>query len=988
MSTTSSDYRADLRHALQFVQDELAAWHRDGLLRPGEFGDLTYYYRRQLDFLDLGKPHDDFALRSPNVCWDCKAVLDPDEFQCPECLAPAHDRNVERLRQLVLLCQEVRKHERSELLSMASAHRCLAEANGRVVALRKRLALERPPEVRPAESSSPKRRERPRPEEPAIPRPSFFEVLLDPKTIQWLLGVGGVLLALGLVIYLIAAGILDSPGFVAALLGGTNVALLVVGWWLTGRTRYGLAGRALTLIACLLLPFNLWFYDAQGLMVLRQGGRLWLPAIACCVLFVISARITRDPLLAYVIVAGVALAGVLILGDPHIDRLAEVAGPVVFLVGLGLCCLHAPQLFADGDGPFSRGRFGLQFFFAGQAVLGAGLLFLLGAQLYGTCLYPAMAPAWQAAHDPPSEIVTTTGGRVTALILLVAATYGYVYSDMAVRKVGVYLYLAVFTFLWAGVVFIGLIDWPIPTVEVALIAMALTALLVNFASVRLDRELLLARSGPAVGLVLAVLPAAIGVLLRITAVPGAGAREYTIGGARHVLGASYVVSMTIVALCSRVGAHLWRRHNPGLTTVYFFAAAAATLAAADGLLLATAPELRWDGQAPLLMLVPILYLIAARLYRGHSPERPLILVALVATAAMLFFSVGIALQGFLLVRGAELNLRLAIFFAEALLFFVLDARLNDRPVSVWGACFSGCAAVWQVLRYAGVEAEDVYLLTLAGVGLAILVAYRAALLERVPGASRRRVLYVCGNAILLLAEGMGALLTLSRFGPADAGEHVLLLPFLLGLCAVAALFLVVEPAWRQCYLAAGITHGAFAVLRFAFFADLTFGQKLELVLVLGGLLLLVAGHVGWYRERERENDGVTTCLTFGSLLVGVPLILTVLGLRLQRAAFDGFYTLNELGLLAGGLLLFGAGYLCRIRATTVAGIMMLVVDVLTLVLYLRLPERLQNVAVYMLVGGGVLFGTGLILSVYRERLKALPGRLRRREGVFRILNWR
>ena len=45
-------------------------------------------------------------------------------------------------------------------------------------------------------------------------------------------------------------------------------------------------------------------------------------------------------------------------------------------------------------------------------------------------------------------------------------------------------------------------------------------------------------------------------------------------------------------------------------------------------------------------------------------------------------------------------------------------------------------------------------------------------------------------------------------------------------------------------------------------------------------------------------------------------------------------------------------------------------------------------AVYLMIGGAVFFGTGLGLSLYRDRLLTLPDRLKRREGVFRVLTWR
>ena len=90
----------------------------------------------------------------------------------------------------------------------------------------------------------------------------------------------------------------------------------------------------------------------------------------------------RDPLFVYVLVAGVALTGLLLLGDLH--RLEEILAPSTLLVVLALVCLHAERAFPEGeDGPFSRRRFGLAFFWSAQVLLAAGLLLLLGAQLVG-----------------------------------------------------------------------------------------------------------------------------------------------------------------------------------------------------------------------------------------------------------------------------------------------------------------------------------------------------------------------------------------------------------------------------------------------------------------------------------------------------------------------------------------------------------------------------------------------------------------------------
>src|SRR5207244_3510378 len=134
-------------------------------------------------------------------------------------------------------------------------------------------AVDEPPPMPPPSS---RRREE---FAPPAPRRPLLEILLDPRSIQWLLASGGALLALGLVIWLATKGLFSDPLTMAVLLGAGNLALLFGGWFVLLRTPFHLAGRALTLLACLLLPFHIWLYDAQGLILVTEGGHLWLPAL-------------------------------------------------------------------------------------------------------------------------------------------------------------------------------------------------------------------------------------------------------------------------------------------------------------------------------------------------------------------------------------------------------------------------------------------------------------------------------------------------------------------------------------------------------------------------------------------------------------------------------------------------------------------------------------------------------------------------------------
>jgi hypothetical protein len=102
-----------------------------------------------------------------------------------------------------------------------------------------------------------------------------------------------------------------TPPLVAASLGAVNAALLLCGWYVVRASRYQVAGRALTLLACMVMPLNLWYYQANGLLTLEN--HLWLAALAISGLYLASALVLKDEVFVYVLQAGVTLTGLLIL---------------------------------------------------------------------------------------------------------------------------------------------------------------------------------------------------------------------------------------------------------------------------------------------------------------------------------------------------------------------------------------------------------------------------------------------------------------------------------------------------------------------------------------------------------------------------------------------------------------------------------------------------------------------------------------------------
>ncbi|MEM1061132.1 MAG: hypothetical protein AAGJ97_02265 [Planctomycetota bacterium] len=583
----------------------------------------------------------------------------------------------------------------------------------------------------------------------APPGPSLIERLLDPRGIRVLMGSGGGLLVAGLVIWLWAVGVFENPVVTATTLGASNLALLAAGVWLGRGTRYETAGRGIALLAAAVMPLNLWFYDAQGLISLGEGGQLWIPATMICAVYAVSGTLLRDPNFAYAIVGGASMTGLLILADQRVDRFYEVVAPSALLTAVGLIAIHAERAFADIDGPFGRKRFGRAFFHAGQVALTSGLLVLLGGRVSGLLAGRDffISLPWEFV---PTDVATVTSLKWAALGLISAGAYGFAYSHAAADRSGRSLTLSILCLTWAALVGVDILN----------------------------------------------------------------------------------INLT---------AHL----TLGLLAAAGFATVAASV----------------------------------RLDRG---------------------------------RGR-------------------DGKKDKKPSAV---------------RPVGDG-----LIVLAGLGTVLLTLNRIT-----DGAT------AFGHVVFL--GGMTAA-TLSAAAWATGGT-------------------------RRGHVAMAVLQGLCAAAVVQINSPLTGPQKFELGCVLAGAVSLVAAHIGWRREQTGRRDGVVTLgLWAGSLLVAAPLLIGLLGVRIGVADPGSVWSIaHEPVALAVALGLLAAGTLCRIRVTTFAGASMTAVYVLTLVCYLDVPDRLQNVATYLIAGGAVLFGGGITLSVYRERLLAIPGRLKNREGLFGILEWR
>jgi hypothetical protein len=811
---------------------------------------------------------------------------------------------------------------------------------------------------------------------------AMFEALLDPRSIHWMLTLGGGLAVLGLIVWLTSLGIFKNPVIMAVALGAGTLAILVAGWFVVLRTRFKIAGQALTFLGCVVAPLNLWFYHAQQLVTLEN--RLWLGGLVCSLLYIATVYVLRDPLFMYAVEVGVTLTMALFLADLGLAN--DTASLSLMLMALGLVSIHAERAFPPGEGVFNRQRFGLPLFWSGHAQAGSSLCILLGTQIAGWLLDPAHAffgATWAGNLLTESSLV--------AAGLWLAGTYAYLYSDIVVRRVGIYTYLAAFCLVLAEVTLVGMKLHG----EGLIAVLALTALAANLIQNYVAaRDQKLSRAVPPLAIVLSALPVLIGMGLHLRATSAVAASfEWS-----YETGWWFVIVMLVVAASNRVSAYLYRRTAPKSASLYFFFSAAGLIVAAAGLL-RMLDLTAWTQQAPLLMLVPLAYLVASRLWRGHSPEQPLYWVAQTATAVILahvlFASLEMLESVVRPIQEETANLLLGLVFVEAAVFYTLAAIFRRRSLNVYLATAAACGALWQLLGYWGVHSAY-YTMLYAALGVGFLGICRALGVEE-------RVVYRPDGGKALATRGRG----LAAFQSGNAILSIALLAaFLQGFMRLAAqatdwrsfwalawtvtasaIAVALAPAgsWRRLYTTASIGLAGVAFLTLNVLIDLTLWQKLEIFCVVVGVFMIAISYVGRFREvSEEPNEMVTGGLWLGSLLATLPLLVAVIYHRFPGGDIS---LLDELALLAVTLPMLVTGYSWHIKSTTFFGGCTLVFYLLVIVVSLGWKQQVA-VGVYLAVGGGLVFALGIALSIYREKLLELPNQIARREGIFTVINWR
>jgi hypothetical protein len=811
----------------------------------------------------------------------------------------------------------------------------------------------------------------------------MFEALMDPRSIQWMLMVGGALCVLGLVVWLISLGIFKDPHVLAIALGIGTLAVIAGGWFLTLRTRYRIAGQALTFLGCVVAPLNLWFYHAQRLLTV--DGHLWLGGVVCCLLYAATVVVLRDPVFMYAFEAGVTLTTMLLLAD--MGKITDTTWLSLFLMALGLISIHGERMFAPAEtSDFPRRRFGLPLFWSGHAQIGASLIILLGSQLLGWMAEPARALFG-------GEFVSTLliNNFLLATGVWLAGIYAYLYSDIVVRRVGVYLALAGVCAVMAEVTLLLGFD---VRAEWILAAMAVTSVAINLAHRQWPGVYRNAdRFVPPIGLVLGFVPAIWGAALHVRATSAAAAQlDWA-----YVTGVEFVVVMLITAVANRVNAYLSRWADPKISAAYFFISAASLLVAAAGLLRVLGLT-QWVDQAPWMTLIPIGYLVGSRLWRGHSAERPLYWIAQTATAVILLHVLVATMQdmtSFAPMVGKTSSLMLGLVFIEAAAFYLLAGLFHRRSANTYFAAAAACAAMWQFLGYYGID-ERYYTMLYAAFGVGCLVVSRTLGLEqkaiyRLGDQSstvirgRGLALFQCANGILAIAFLSAIMQGLAGLATRRGDWFDIMALLVTASAAIIAAFIAPAVRWRRVYLSAAAAIGAVMFLRMNLLIHLSGWQKFEIFSVALGVAMLVASHIGMFREIEGDRkENVDFGLVLGSMLVAATLIVATLYHRWFGA---GPSVYDEMALLTLTIPMFVTGMSWKVKSTTMCGGLALFVYLAVLIVSLAYQPQVA-IGIYMAAGGAVVFAIGILLSVYRDKLMEIPEQVANRTGVFRVLNWR
>ena len=830
-------------------------------------------------------------------------------------------------------------------------------------------------------------------------RPGLVEQALSPQSLQWMMLSGGGLLVLGFVAWLWSVGVFENPVIVCSIVGAATLSLLGGGVALVRLTRYQLAGRGVALLGSVVLPLNLWLYDAQGLITLDEGGQLWIPAAMFCLVYAAVARVLRDSTFVYALVGGVVLTGMLFLADQSVGQFWALMPQVTFLVVIGWLSAFAEYLFVDDDGDFSRKKFGLAFHRAGLVVVTSGLTLLLGGHLVAVETYVISGKLWPL-------IASSQPQKLWGLGVIACSAIGFSVQSL-IRNNRFYQVAAGLLLVWLVPATLDFFAIEITVSHVAIAVSSGVVFANAFAAwLRGKRKASSESKSTSIADVIENISLPLIGCLATLACGQLLAQSFDANGIAFFSPLGWISTLQVFAAGLAAFSYTWSNQNGFSDTERGIVS-------------------DWNGVPSYLSVLMGASLIVAAAWSAFFVQT--LLPSPLAAGLILLIPIGLVTLSFvvsktrsiLILRSSAviatttyLIVRAAVQFglhADSSLNILPDVSLSWSVILAIGAAIYGAASWKQVSSVARVKAcvagmmsfatlshwagfEFGYCLVLApmilGVVLRVFEFLRSDSGEDIE-LSKLSSLSKTANGLVLGSGIGGVLLALSRWVVGDASVTLLIVVATLLVCTTVVSLLTREQGWRTAFRALIVALAGASLCVFDSLLAIEGWQRLELCCILGGTILLGLGHVAWSREGSEEDETASACLTLGSLLLVVPLTIGLVCYRFGLADDTAWMRFHEISAIFAGLVLFGSGVCCKLRATTVSGAILLGSYLLSLLaLVIRLPDQLQSASVMMMVGGGVFFLAALLMSIYRDRLISLPRRIREGEGVYRVLKWR
>ena len=815
-------------------------------------------------------------------------------------------------------------------------------------------------------------------------RRSFIEQLLSPQTLQWMMACGSGLLMLGVIIWLWSVGIFENPIVVAVSAGAATMSLLAGGIALILKTRHQLSGRWLTILGAVALPLNLWLYDVQGLITLANGGHLWIPAAICCVLYAGIARILRDSTFVYAIVGGVVMTGMLFLADNSIGRFWEWLPPAKFLIVIGWISVFVERMFAEGKSDFSRSNFGAAFFRSGMIVVVCGLTLITSgfASFICSSFLGQFDSFWIL-----SSITTTE--KIWALGMISASAVG-MFAQGFLRKSYGYYVVAMALFAMAAAITVNLLAIPVTGTLLA----SLIAAMVVFVNISQG----IARSNPdswkvtknAQAPLIWSQVAVAGLLALVGFQIAVHLSGVSIGFVKPISWWNVLQYLLTAAASGSVAfnAHVAsKRHAPSGDSVVVFSAAGAATA-----MIAVWASVWIQSVFPMLNLAVIVSAIpvlvgAIALFRNGKDGASLFGNA---TSAMTLTHLSLFAASFIYGSIAATHISWAIVLGIAAAAFFVASRKSSPAVNQVLSLLSAIACITVTANQIGFNIGHCLILAPMIVATSIKLIHQfIGDHTEVNGKVKQKPITLASNFLISQSGAAAVLLGMSRWLEGEiTGSLMIVMMVALG-CTVLASLLTKNQYWRTVFrtLILGIVGSSLCV--FDGLLDMTGWHRGEICCLVGGTILVVLGHLAWLREGDSDADAVASLSLFtGSLLIAIPLAIGLVFYRLADTPETQWRLFHEIATIVGSLVLLGSGMLCRIRSTTVGGAFLMLTFVGSLITLVRIPDQLQTASVAMMVGGGVFLTSAILMSIYRDRLIALPGQIREGDGVFQVLKWR